>query len=78
MGVIETSFGDHFAIYTYIESCCTPKSNIMLYVNYTSINHIYVEKKNNFSHYIKFGKYIRMGEKILCSPKYLRTITRHV
>ena len=30
-----TYCGNHFAIYVYIESfCCTPKTNIMLHVNY--------------------------------------------
>ena len=29
--------GDHFTMYTNIESCCTPETNIILYVNYTSI-----------------------------------------
>lgn len=33
-----TYFGDHFAIYTDIKSlCCIPATNIMLYVNDTSI-----------------------------------------
>ena len=32
------NLGDHFTIYTSIESlCCTPETNIMLYVNYSSI-----------------------------------------
>ena len=32
-----TYCGDHFAMYTNIESLyCTPETNIMLYVNYTS------------------------------------------
>ena len=26
-----------FAVYTNIESCCTPETNIMLYINYISI-----------------------------------------
>ena len=31
-------WSDHFAIYTNVESlCCTPETNIMFYVNYTSI-----------------------------------------
>ena len=29
--------GDHFAIYTNIKLlCCTPETNVMLYVSYTS------------------------------------------
>ena len=33
-----TYCGDHVKIYANIESlCCTPETNIMLYVNYTSI-----------------------------------------
>ena len=33
-----TYCGDHFAIYTNIQSlCCTPEANIMLYINYTSM-----------------------------------------
>ena len=36
MHVNQTYCGDHFAIYTNIESlCCTPEANIMLYGNYT-------------------------------------------
>lgn len=31
-----TYYGDDFAIYTNLESWCTPKTNIV-YVNYTSI-----------------------------------------
>ena len=34
----QTHCDDNFAIYTDIESlCCTPETNIMLNVNYTSI-----------------------------------------
>ena len=34
----QTYCGDHFAMYTNVESlCCTPETNIKLYVNYTSI-----------------------------------------
>lgn len=29
--------GDHFALYTHSESCCTSETYIMLRVNYTSI-----------------------------------------
>ena len=33
----QTYCGDHFAKYTTFESlCCTPETNTMLYVNYTS------------------------------------------
>ena len=33
--VNETFCGDHFAIPTYIESsCCSPETNITLYINY--------------------------------------------
>ena len=36
MDVNETYYGDHFAIYTYIESLCgAPETNIMIYVNCT-------------------------------------------
>ena len=38
MDVNQTYCGDHFTIYTNIKSlCCIPETNIMLYVNYTSI-----------------------------------------
>ena len=31
-----TYYGDHFTIYTNIKSlCCTPETNITLYINYT-------------------------------------------
>ena len=34
MNVNETYCGDHFAMYTYIKSlCCTPETNVMLYVS---------------------------------------------
>ena len=34
----QTYCGDHFTIHTKIQSlCCTPETNIMFYVNYTSI-----------------------------------------
>ena len=37
MYVNQTWCGDHIAIYTNIESlCCTPETNITLYVNYIS------------------------------------------
>lgn len=44
MDVNRIYFGNHFAIYTYIKSCCTPKTNA-LYVNYISIK--LREIKNN-------------------------------
>ena len=35
----QTCCGDYFALYTNIKSlCCTPETNVTLYVNYTSIN----------------------------------------
>ena len=42
MDVNYTYHGDHFTIYTNVKSfCCTPETNIMLYVNiYTSIKKI--------------------------------------
>ena len=34
----QTYCGDHFAVYTNIKLlCCTPETNIMIHVNYTSI-----------------------------------------
>ena len=41
--VTKTYFGDHFAMYTNIESYFTRETNIMFYVNYTSIK----KKENN-------------------------------
>ena len=33
-----TGHGDHFVMYLTAESvCCTPETNLILYVNYTSI-----------------------------------------
>ena len=33
-----TYCGDYFTIYTYIELlCCTPETNVIVYVNYISI-----------------------------------------
>ena len=53
-----TYCGDHFNIYTNIESlCCTPETNVMLYVNFTSIkkynreNHLNIV--NEFSESLK-------------------------
>ena len=43
-----TYCGDHFNIYTNIESlCCTAETNLMLYVNFTSIKkkHTHNRKK---------------------------------
>lgn len=38
MDVNKAYSGDYFAMYTNIESlCCTPVTNIMFYVNYTSM-----------------------------------------
>lgn len=38
MDINQTFCGDYFAMYTNIKSvCCTPKTNIMLYINYISI-----------------------------------------
>ena len=33
----ELDCGNHFAMYTYMESCCTPEYIVMLYVNYISV-----------------------------------------
>ena len=40
MGVNETQYGDHVTICTDVESCGTPESDIMLYVNYRPIKTI--------------------------------------
>ena len=46
MNVNYTYCGDHSTINTNIESlCCTPETNIMLHVNYTSIKKIKKEKQ---------------------------------
>ena len=38
MDVNQTYYGNNFAIYTNIAKlCCVPETNIMVYVNYTSI-----------------------------------------
>lgn len=38
MDVNQTYYGDHFVICTNIESLsCTPETNVMVYVNYTSV-----------------------------------------
>lgn len=54
-----TYCGDHYAIYTYIESLCyTPKANIMLYVNNMPIKKL-VKKfflKGNEGDYISLTK----------------------
>ena len=47
--VNQTYCGDYFAICTNIESlCCTSETNIMLYVNYTSIKIITFKKQWRF------------------------------
>ena len=34
----QTYCGDHFAMYTNIESlCCIPETNVMLYANYIAV-----------------------------------------
>ena len=56
MDVNETYCGDHFAIYTNIKSlCCTPETNIMLYVNYTSIDRLINREEKNGTYTI-YGK----------------------
>ena len=37
--------GNHFAIYTNVESCCIPETNRMLQVNCTSKNKILIEEE---------------------------------
>lgn len=37
MDVNQTDCSDHFAIYTSIKSCCTTKTNVMVYANYISM-----------------------------------------
>lgn len=37
--------GHHFIAYTNIESCCTPKTNVRLYVNSTSIKKMNYRKR---------------------------------
>ena len=50
MGMDVSYCGDHFSMYTIIESLsCTPETNIMLYVNYTSIKVINKNVKKIFS-----------------------------
>ena len=35
---VNQTYADNFTVYTYIKSlCCTPETNIMLYVSYISI-----------------------------------------
>ena len=47
MDVNQTYCGDRFTVYTNIESlCCAPETNIMLYVNYTSIKKGKEKKKS--------------------------------
>ena len=39
---VDWTQGDYFAIYTNMESlCCTPETQVMLCVNYTSIKNSY-------------------------------------
>ena len=46
MNVNQTYRGDHFAICTNVKSLCsTPETNIMFYVNYTSIKKLETNKK---------------------------------
>ena len=46
MDVNQTYCGNHFAMSTNIKSlCCIPKTNITLYVNYTSIKIVKIKKK---------------------------------
>lgn len=47
MDINQTQGGDHFAIYTYTKSCCTPKTNAMLYINYSLIKMYF--NKNSYS-----------------------------
>ena len=52
--VNQTYCGDHFAIYRNIESlCCTPETNIILYINYTSIKKK-KDKPFTFLYYLPF------------------------
>ena len=62
MDINRTYCGDHFVVYTNIKSlCCTPATNIMLYVNYISIQ-IYVYEwhlvwaRHCFSFWIQHGE----------------------
>ena len=50
MDVNLTYYGDHFAVYTKIESCCIPETNIKLYVNYVSKNNIMKEPRSLKAH----------------------------
>lgn len=55
MDVNWTYYGDHFTIYIYVKLlCCTLVTNIILYVNYTSINNNNIQDiKNNEKMYLK-------------------------
>ena len=47
--VNQTYGGDHFSIYTKTDSsCCTPETNIMLYINCTSIQNLLKEEKGGW------------------------------
>ena len=47
MGVKQTYGDDDFAMYTDNKSLgCTPETNIMLYVNYTTIKYKFENNKN--------------------------------
>ena len=55
MDINQTYCGDHFVIYTNTESLyCIPETNIMLYVNYTSMKKtkrkmLFKNKKREFT-----------------------------
>ena len=44
--VNQTYCGDNFAVYTNTKSLCTPKTDLKLHINYTSI--FKKQEKNNF------------------------------
>ena len=65
-----TYCGDHFAIYKSL--CCTPKTNIMLYVNYISIKNSTKTSNQNKTSY-KGPKRVccwRVSS-VLCVPRHL-------
>ena len=41
LGGNQSYCNSHFSVYTNTELCCTPKANVMLYVNNTSIKQIF-------------------------------------
>ena len=46
MNISQTYHSDHFVIYTNIKSLySTPETNIMLYVNYTSMKNLEMKKR---------------------------------